>query len=470
MLVHRPSIPSHLRFIVFCLAAVLAAAPAYGTRLQQYAVVQTDRLNVRAAPDTDARVIRVLEKNERVRVLMEKGDWLQVAAGESLGYIYGHAKYVERFTEHRVTHQTDEDLEVAMARAREIERRIREKQKELKAVSREKTVLTKDLETLDREAAQNRRKLQSLMKEAEETGASIRMLENEARELRRDLEQRKTHANERIIALYKLCRLGRMNLLATAESASQLFLRKAAIERVVGHDEAVLQQMQEQKQELENVLAGLRDEREKQEQVVLEYEETLTRLAQKRNQRRQMIASLENRKSGRQQTLESLRDAAARLEKTISALKTENESDDGDFASHRGLLKMPVQGKITSKFGKTVTSDSGVMNYSNGLELSSARGEPVRAVFDGKVAYADWLRGYGQVVILSHGEHYHTVYAHISDLFCAQGETVKTGQVIATVGDTGSRGGPALYFEVRHQGKPVDPLKWIDSSIQSDNG
>jgi septal ring factor EnvC (AmiA/AmiB activator) len=131
---------------------------------------------------------------------------------------------------------------------------------------------------------------------------------------------------------------------------------------------------------------------------------------------------------------------------------------------------MPVQGKITSKFGKTVTSDSGVMNYSNGLELRSARGAPVRAVFDGKVAYADWLRGYGQVVILSHGQHYHTDYAHISDLFCVQGETVKTGQVIATVGDTGSRGGPALYFEVRHQGKPVDPLKWTDSSIQSDNG
>ncbi|MBS0013776.1 MAG: peptidoglycan DD-metalloendopeptidase family protein [Desulfobacterales bacterium] len=470
MLVHRSSIPSHLSLIVFCLAAVVAAAPAYGSRLQQYAVVQVDRLNVRAAPDMDARVIRVLEKNQRVRVLMEKGDWLQVAAGESLGYIYGHAKYVERFTEHRVTDQTDEDLEVAMARAQEIERRIREKQKELKTVSREKTVLTQDLETLDRKAAQNRRKLQSLMKEAEQTGARIRMLETEARELRRDLEQRKIHANDRIVALYKLCRLGRMNLLATAESASQLFLRKAAIERVVGHDEVVLQQMQEKRQDLEDVLAGLHHERKKQEQVVLEYEETLTQLAQKRNQRRQMIASLENRKSERQQTIESLRDAAARLEKTISALKTENESNAGDFASHRGLLKMPVQGKITSKFGKTVTSDSGVMNYSNGLELRSARGTPVRAVFNGKVAYADWLRGYGQVVILSHGQHYHTVYAHISDLFCAQGETVKTGQVIATVGDTGSSGGPALYFEIRHQGKPADPLKWIDSSIQSDNG
>ncbi|MFW6081360.1 MAG: murein hydrolase activator EnvC family protein, partial [Desulfosalsimonas sp.] len=89
-------------------------------------------------------------------------------------------------------------------------------------------------------------------------------------------------------------------------------------------------------------------------------------------------------------------------------------------------------------------------------------GEPVRAVFDGETVFADEVRGFGRVVIVSHGGNYHTVYARVEDIFSGKGVHVESGEVIATVGESGSRKGPALYFEIRHDGRPVDPMKWLD--------
>lgn len=471
MLVFRSPFLTVINLAAACFMAVfLTEIQADGARLQQFAVVRVDKLNVRTGPDSDTSVFRVLEKDERVRVLMEHDGWLQVVVGDEIGYISSHSRYVERIAAHRVSGRSDEQLELAMARAREIQRRISEKQKELRDVCRQENVVIEDLEILDRESAEHREQLRLLMAAAEEVGARICMLQAKADDIRADLKRREIDAGNRIATLYRLCRLGSMNLFATADSAHQLLLRKAGVEKVVEHDESVLRQIQEQQKRLNQVLSRLRDEQKHQQSLALEYEEMLTSLAGKRNQRQQMLAALENRKSDSQETLDSLDDAARLLKDTISALKSEEPEGSANFASYQGLLKMPVQGKIVSGFGKLVTPDSGVVNYCNGLEVRSPIGSPVRAVFDGNVAYADWLKGYGRVVILSHGGNYHTVYAHIGDLFCSRDQAVESGEVIATVGDSGSGGGPALYFEIRHHGNPVDPLKWIDPSIQSDNG
>ncbi len=75
--------------------------------------------------------------------------------------------------------------------------------------------------------------------------------------------------------------------------------------------------------------------------------------------------------------------------------------------------------------------------------------------------FADWFKGYGNMMIIDHGAHYYTVYAHVEEMFKSVGEQVRAGEVIATVGDTGSLEGPRLHFEVRHHGKPVDPAEWF---------
>jgi septal ring factor EnvC (AmiA/AmiB activator) len=102
-----------------------------------------------------------------------------------------------------------------------------------------------------------------------------------------------------------------------------------------------------------------------------------------------------------------------------------------------------------------------VTNFQSGISIKAERGEPIRSVSDGHVIFANWFKGFGNMMIVDHGDHYYTVYAHLEEVFKVKGDRVDRGEVIATVGDSGSMRGPALHFEVRHHGKPIDPLKWI---------
>ena len=122
---------------------------------------------------------------------------------------------------------------------------------------------------------------------------------------------------------------------------------------------------------------------------------------------------------------------------------------------------MPVKGTITSFFGPFRNEKYGVVNFQSGINIKAEQGAPVQCVYDGEVIYAGWFKGYGNMMIVDHGDHYYTLYAHAEELLKSKGDRVGVGENIATVGDTGSINGPELHFEVRHHGKSIDPMKWI---------
>ena len=136
-------------------------------------------------------------------------------------------------------------------------------------------------------------------------------------------------------------------------------------------------------------------------------------------------------------------------------------SSQSPFSSHKGLLIRPVNGKITNLFGPYNNPKYNITNFRSGIDIKADHGEPIRSVFKGKVIYSSWFKGYGNMIIIDHGNSYYTVYAHMEETFKSKGEEVDAGEVIATVGDTGSMTGAKLYFEVRHHGKPMDPLEWL---------
>ncbi len=127
------------------------------------------------------------------------------------------------------------------------------------------------------------------------------------------------------------------------------------------------------------------------------------------------------------------------------------------FGGQKGRLKLPVRGKITANFGSP--RQLGDLRW-KGVFVASKTGAPVNAIFRGRVAYADWLRGFGLLLIIDHGDGFMTLYGHNQSLYKEVGDWVKTGQVIAGSGNTGNPPQPGVYFEVRHNGKPSDPLKW----------
>lgn len=128
------------------------------------------------------------------------------------------------------------------------------------------------------------------------------------------------------------------------------------------------------------------------------------------------------------------------------------------FSSLRGRLALPSMGEIVAKFGQ---ARSGGGPSWKGLFIRSRTGQPVRAVGSGEVVFSDWLRGFGNLLIVDHGEGYLSLYSNNESLYKQAGDSVRAGDVIATIGNTGGHDEPGLYFELRRQGQPFDPMSWV---------
>ena len=127
----------------------------------------------------------------------------------------------------------------------------------------------------------------------------------------------------------------------------------------------------------------------------------------------------------------------------------------------RGRLPWPTDGRIVTAFGSQVHPRFGTRTFRNGVDIEAVEGTDVAAVYPGHVLYTGWFKGYGNLIILDHGHDYYTLYAHVADIVVREGDDVKQGQRIGTVGDTGSLAGARLYFEVRYKERPLDPADWL---------
>jgi len=190
----------------------------------------------------------------------------------------------------------------------------------------------------------------------------------------------------------------------------------------------------------------------------------LSKLQSARERRGRALLSLDAEAKNRAKELERLKDQQGGLEKLVRELRRALEridkfpTDSKDaFAKLRGKLSWPVAGKLSASFGQI---RAGGVKW-DGVLVSGAQGSPVRAVYHGRVVYADWLSGLGLLTIIDHGDGYLSLYGHNERLYKEVGERVTAGDTIATLGDTGGRANPALYFEIRKGGRPIDPRPWF---------
>jgi septal ring factor EnvC (AmiA/AmiB activator) len=124
-------------------------------------------------------------------------------------------------------------------------------------------------------------------------------------------------------------------------------------------------------------------------------------------------------------------------------------------------LLWPVEGKVVSYFGRQKHPTFDTFVNKKGIEIQVKEGSPIHSVSAGKVVYADWLKGYGLVVIVDHTNGFYSLYAHASKLLVAEGNSVTNGQIIGETGETGVTEEDTLYFELRKGTTPIDPLKWL---------
>ena len=216
--------------------------------------------------------------------------------------------------------------------------------------------------------------------------------------------------------------------------------------------------------ELNTLDEQLATEEERLTALEAEQKGEVAKLQSARDRRGKALATLEAESKNRAKELERLKDQQGGLEKLVRELRRALErvdkfpTDSKDaFARLRGKLAWPVSGKLLASFGQV---RAGGMKW-DGVLVSGNQGTAVRAVYHGRVVYADWLSGLGLLTIIDHGDGYLSLYGHNERLYKDVGEKVTAGDTIATVGDSGGRQTPALYFEIRKAGRPVDPRPWF---------
>jgi septal ring factor EnvC (AmiA/AmiB activator) len=150
-----------------------------------------------------------------------------------------------------------------------------------------------------------------------------------------------------------------------------------------------------------------------------------------------------------------------------SLLRRRIEAPPPVFSGQQGLLGFPLAGDHEFISVGKIGPDTENILHNGGLFVRAPQGEPIRSIFRGTVIFAEWLKEYGRVMIIDHGEHYCSLIAHADQLLKRVNDTVESGEVVATVGKTGALKVPGLYFEIRHHGSPVDPLEWLKADTTS---
>jgi len=188
----------------------------------------------------------------------------------------------------------------------------------------------------------------------------------------------------------------------------------------------------------------------------------LTRLNQSQERRAALLVSLRERISREGEEVERLaaqeKDLTRLIAELTSILSDYPISSEEPFSDHKGKLTWPVAGTLLHDFGQP--RGGGNMTW-NGVVMETPRGTEVRAIYHGRIAFADWLAGMGLLVIVDHGEGYMTLYGYNETILKKTGDWVAPGDVIATVGDSGGQSEAGLYFELRKGTQPVNPRRWI---------
>ncbi len=214
--------------------------------------------------------------------------------------------------------------------------------------------------------------------------------------------------------------------------------------------DALDRQIREQNRELENLRTTQREQK--------------AALETTRARRGELLASLDREVHDRSRELGRLQTDEKRLEQLIEELKTvlpetalPPPAGEKHFARLRGRLPLPTRGRILARYG--AQKNLGNLKW-RGLFIAGREGQDVKAVFRGRVVFADWLRGFGLLLILDHGDGYMTLYGHNQSLHKAVGDWAETGETVASLGNTGDAAQPGVYFEIRQNGDPRDPLIW----------
>jgi septal ring factor EnvC (AmiA/AmiB activator) len=408
------------------------------------------------------------------------------------------------------------EIRAKRSELKDIERRRGDLQRDLEKTEALQTEATRAVAETEREVSKAARALRQVVSERAEAGRQLVELETTQQELEERIAARQNELAEWLRQNYMLGAANDIAALLAARDPNQFVRDTYYIERLgrarfelIEELRADLRLKAEHAQKISaqrSTLARLEEDRrkrqEKQEEAHALRREALGKIETTLKTQRERMAALKADEERLGKVVNTLVQQAAEAEKRAAAAKRERErerasaqararqnkvpdkgvrhapdvghtaepvvgkvrevpeptSGSTNFVQLRGKLNFPVAGELLGKFGAPRAGQGTVWR---GVFIRAANGTKVRAVSDGAVVYSNWLRGYGNLLILDHGGGYLSIYGNNDALYKEAGDTVRTGEAIASVGASGSESESGVYFEIRHRGQAVDPMQWV---------
>jgi len=352
------------------------------------------------------------------------------------------------------------------AKLERLREEIRQLRKELDSHQSRKRDLRQQLRSTERHIGKIAALLKGLKRQLKRQQRELAALRERRRTLSRELQTQRVNLAQQIRAAYAIGQQEYLKILLNQQDPAAVtrtltyydYFHRARLARIQDID-AKLTDLNTVETRIEQETRKLRENRREQADEKARQEQT-------RKHRKQLIAKLDRQITTKAQRLSLMLENERRLQRLLDRLaespvlppaEATEQGERQAFASLRGRLAWPTGGRLTNRFGSR--RKVGKLKW-QGVTIAAPEGTEVRAISHGRIAYSDWLRGFGLLVIVDHGDGYMSLYGGNQSLFKEVGDWVEAGDVIASVGNSGGRRDSALYFEIRRRGKPVNPLKW----------
>jgi murein DD-endopeptidase MepM/ murein hydrolase activator NlpD len=352
-----------------------------------------------------------------------------------------------------------DELKEKQEQLQEINQRIYQQQKNIQEAQQRENTIMGQLQSLQKDINRTENDLEFLIKQINDLQKDIKQTEEEIAAMEEQLEVQSEILSDRLVHIYEKGQASYLEVLLAATDVRDFLTRYEMLNYIVKQDVDLIETIAAKKEELTEKKAALEKKAEELEAIEKEQENKREQLRQQKNNQDRLLTNVRREKSAYEQALAELEQTSKQIEAMIRQI----QSGGGNPSLGTGTYTWPTPGYtgITSPYGMRFHPVLKENRMHTGVDLRAPMGANIVAADSGTIIQTGWMGGYGQVVIIDHGNQVSTLYAHQSKILVNTGDTVYKGQTIGKVGSTGWSTGPHLHFEVRINGKHTDPMQYI---------
>ena len=345
---------------------------------------------------------------------------------------------------------------------RRLQQGILEKEDQIHETQSEEQNILAELESLDKKITEQQDKLAELTKKMEKQQELISREETALVKIKGEKEIVENHLKKRIAAYYTMGDIGLLNVTFSTQTLPELLTFHDAFDVLIKYDQDVITMFRETIREIERAKGALDLEKAVLQEFLNQTAEEKEILEATKADKHQLLTQVRTQTKLHKKAMAEMQQASDALSSSIVSIKSKMIGEDQSFVADKGNLRPPVDGRLVTLFQQEKINKLGIERKSQGIELEAPDDTPVIAVGDGEVIFSGYLRGYGNTVILHHGQQYYTVTSRLEKLQVSSGQKVKRHDVIGYMGGTATLFEDGIYFEIRHNNQSLDPLLWLN--------